>query len=76
MRKLGLVLGVGGLLIVVLLGLWIFSRPERGTTGFVLAARAERHTIRETDDGLALLHAFLTANSCQPPRVDVSPAST
>jgi CreA protein len=35
MRKLGLVLGAGGLLIVVLLGLWIFSRPERGTTGSV-----------------------------------------
>ena len=35
MRKLGLVLGAGGLLIVVLLGLWIFGRPERGTTGSV-----------------------------------------
>ena len=35
MRKLGLILGAGGLLIVVLLGLWIFSRPERGTTGSV-----------------------------------------
>jgi CreA protein len=35
MRKLGLVLGAGGLLIIVLLGLWIFSRPERGTTGSV-----------------------------------------
>ena len=35
MRKLGLVLGAGGLLVVVLLGLWIFSRPERGTTGSV-----------------------------------------
>ena len=35
MRKLRLVLGAGGLLIVVLLGLWIFSRPERGTTGSV-----------------------------------------
>jgi len=35
MRKLRLVLGAGGLLIVVLLGLWIFSRPERGTTGAV-----------------------------------------
>jgi CreA protein len=35
MRKLGLVLGAGGLLIVILLGLWIFSRPERGTTGSV-----------------------------------------
>jgi len=35
MRKLGLVLGAGGLLIVVLLALWIFGRPERGTTGSV-----------------------------------------
>ncbi len=35
MRKLGLVLGAGGLLLVILLGLWIFSRPERGTTGSV-----------------------------------------
>jgi CreA protein len=35
MRKLGLILGAGGLLIVVLLGLWIFGRPERGTTGSV-----------------------------------------
>ena len=35
MRKFGLILGAGGLLIVVLLGLWIFSRPERGTTGSV-----------------------------------------
>ena len=35
MRKLRLVLGAVGLLIVVLLGLWIFSRPERGTTGSV-----------------------------------------
>ncbi len=35
MRKLGLILGAGGLLIVVLLGLWIFSRPERGTAGSV-----------------------------------------
>jgi CreA protein len=35
MRKLGLILGAGGLVIVVLLGLWIFSRPERGTTGSV-----------------------------------------
>jgi CreA protein len=35
MRKLGLILGAGGLVIVVLFGLWIFSRPERGTTGSV-----------------------------------------
>ena len=35
MRKLGLILGCGALLIVVLFGLWIFGRPERGTTGSV-----------------------------------------
>ena len=35
MRKLRLVLGAGGLLLVILLGLWIFSRPERGITGSV-----------------------------------------
>jgi CreA protein len=35
MRKLGLILGAGALLIVVLFGMWIFSRPERGTTGAV-----------------------------------------
>ena len=35
MRKLGLILGCGALLVVVLFGLWIFSRPERGTTGAV-----------------------------------------
>ncbi len=35
MRKLGVILGAGALLVVVLLGLWIISRPERGTTGSV-----------------------------------------
>src|SRR6266481_2032113 len=35
MRKLGLILGTAVLLVVVLLGLWIISRPERGTTGSV-----------------------------------------
>jgi CreA protein len=35
MRKLGLILGAGALLVVVLFGLWILSRPERGTTGSV-----------------------------------------
>jgi hypothetical protein len=35
MRKFGLILGGGALLIVVILGIWIFSRPERGTTGSV-----------------------------------------
>src|SRR5690242_21881274 len=35
MRKLGLIVGAGALAIVVLFGFWIFSRPERGTTGSV-----------------------------------------
>ena len=35
MKKLGLILGAGALVVVVLLGLWIVSRPERGTTGSV-----------------------------------------
>jgi CreA protein len=35
MRKLGLILGAGALLVLVVLGLWIGSRPERGTTGSV-----------------------------------------
>ena len=35
MRKLSLILGAGVLLVVVLFGLWIFDRPERGTTGSV-----------------------------------------
>lgn len=35
MRRLGLILGSGLLLIVVLFSVWIMSRPERGTTGSV-----------------------------------------
>jgi CreA protein len=35
MRKLSLILGAGAALILVVFGLWIFSRPERGTTGSV-----------------------------------------
>jgi CreA protein len=35
MRKLGLILGADALVVAVLLGLWIISRPERGTTGSV-----------------------------------------
>jgi CreA protein len=35
MRKLGLILGAGALLVVVVFGWWIASRPERGTTGSV-----------------------------------------
>jgi CreA protein len=35
MRRLGLVVGAGALAIVLLFGLWVFNRPERGTTGSV-----------------------------------------
>src|ERR1700758_5496992 len=35
MKRLGLVLGAGALVIVVLFALWIISRPERGATGSV-----------------------------------------
>jgi len=35
MRRLGLIVGAGVLAIVLLFGLWIFTRPERGTTGSV-----------------------------------------
>ncbi len=35
MRKFSVILGVGALLLVVLFGFWLFSRPERGTTGSV-----------------------------------------
>ena len=35
MRKFGVILGASALLIAVLLGIWIYSRPERGTTGSV-----------------------------------------
>ena len=35
MGRLGLVVGAGALAIVLLFGLWVFSRPERGTTGSV-----------------------------------------
>src|SRR3984893_3997842 len=34
-RRLGLVLGTVVVLVVVLLSVWIISRPERGTTGSV-----------------------------------------
>src|SRR6202171_6576124 len=33
MRKLGVILGASALLVVLLLGLWMVSRPERGNTG-------------------------------------------
>ena len=35
MKKIGIILGVGILLVIVLFGWWVFSRPERGTTGSV-----------------------------------------
>jgi CreA protein len=35
MRRLGVIVGAGAVAIVLILGLWIFSRPERGTTGSV-----------------------------------------
>src|SRR6266446_8448088 len=35
MRKLRLIVGAGVLAVVLLFGLWVFSRPERGTTGSV-----------------------------------------
>lgn len=35
MKKVGVILGAGILLAIVLLGWWVFSRPERGTTGAV-----------------------------------------
>ncbi len=35
MKKVGIVVGGGVLLVIVLFGWWVFSRPERGTTGSV-----------------------------------------
>jgi CreA protein len=35
MRRLGFIIGAGALLILVMLGLWIVSRPERGATGSI-----------------------------------------
>jgi CreA protein len=35
MKKIGIILGGGILLVVVSFGWWVFSRPERGTTGSV-----------------------------------------
>lgn len=35
LKKIGIILGGGILLVVVLFGWWIFSRPDRGTTGEV-----------------------------------------
>ncbi|MGC2200001.1 MAG: CreA family protein [Stellaceae bacterium] len=35
MRRLGVILGAGVLLLLILFGVWIYSRPERGITGSV-----------------------------------------
>jgi len=35
MRKLGLILSASALMVVLFVGLWIMSRPERGATGSV-----------------------------------------
>jgi CreA protein len=35
MKKVGIIVGVGILLVIVLFGWWVLSRPERGTTGSV-----------------------------------------
>jgi CreA protein len=35
MKKFGMILGAGALLVIILIGWWFFSRPERGTTGSV-----------------------------------------
>jgi len=35
MKRVGIVVGAGILLVIVLFGWWVFSRPERGTTGSV-----------------------------------------
>jgi len=35
MKKIGIMLGGGILLVILLFGWWVFSRPERGTTGSI-----------------------------------------
>ncbi|MBF0549853.1 MAG: CreA family protein [Deltaproteobacteria bacterium] len=35
MKRIGIILGAGILLVVVVIGWWVLSRPERGTTGSV-----------------------------------------
>jgi CreA protein len=35
MKKIAMIMGAGSLLVIVLFGWWLFSRPERGTTGSV-----------------------------------------
>ncbi len=35
MKKIGIITGAGILLVILIFGWWVFSRPERGTTGSV-----------------------------------------
>jgi CreA protein len=35
MKKIGMIIGAGILLVIVLFGWWFLSRPERGTTGSI-----------------------------------------
>ena len=35
MKRIGIILGGGTLLVIMLFGLWVFNRPERGKTGSV-----------------------------------------
>src|SRR5512147_1556593 len=35
MKKVGIIVGAGILLVIAFFGWWVFSRPERGTTGSV-----------------------------------------
>lgn len=35
MKKIGIITGAGILLVIIIFGWWVFSRPERGTTGSV-----------------------------------------
>lgn len=35
MKKIGIILGAGIILVIALFGWWLFSRPERGTTGSI-----------------------------------------
>jgi CreA protein len=35
MKKIGIIIGAGILLVIMIFGWWVFSRPERGATGSV-----------------------------------------
>jgi CreA protein len=35
MKKFGIIVGLSALLVILIFGVWIFSRPDRGTTGSV-----------------------------------------